>query len=75
MRFSSFRAANSAACQLVSERAGLAGAPGRQQGPVVWPWAGELGASRPWSGQLDLQLPFFRQPRLVRNHAGKMALI
>lgn len=42
MRFSSFRVANSAACQLVSEHAVLTGAPGCQQGPVVWLWAGEL---------------------------------
>uniref|UniRef100_A0A8C0FWW3 Piwi domain-containing protein n=1 Tax=Bubo bubo TaxID=30461 RepID=A0A8C0FWW3_BUBBB len=51
-RFSSFRVVNSAACQLVSEHAGLAGAPDRQQGPVVWPWAGELGPAVPGAGGL-----------------------
>lgn len=67
-RFCSFRAAKSAACQLVSERASLAGAPGHQQGPAVWPWAGEPGQpSLP-----ALQLHGCRQPRLVRNWTGKL---
>lgn len=47
MRFSSSRLANSAAYQLASECAGLAGVPGHRQGPVVWLWVGELGAAVP----------------------------
>lgn len=36
LRISFFGAASSAACQMVPKHAGLAGAPGHQQGPAVW---------------------------------------
>lgn len=35
---------------------------------------GRAVASRPWRRWLALQLPFIRQPRLVRNHTEEIAL-